>query len=209
MSLVSKLAPVKARYEELSSLMSAGDLGGDKFVKLSREYAEIEPMVELLNNYEKALKEFEDLKILMDDPEMRDMAEAEYYALKERIPELEHYIQVALLPKDEADAKDAVLEIRAGTGGQEAALFAADLFAMYRGYAARQGWTLEVVEMSESDLGGYKEIIAEVRGRNVFEKLKYESGVHRVQRVPETEAQGRVHTSAATAYHITGGILAA
>jgi len=198
MSLQRKLGPVKARYEELSSLMSSGKMAGDQFVKLSREYADLEPVVEILNSYEKALKDFEDLQLMMDDPEMRDMAEEEFYILKEKIPQLERQIQLSLIPKDTADAKDAILEIRAGTGGQEAALFAADLFAMYRGYASYQGWKLEVVEMSESDLGGYKEIIAEVTGRNVFEKLKFESGVHRVQRVPVTEAGGRIHTSAAT-----------
>jgi len=198
MSLQRKLMPIKARYNELSSLMSEGSLAGDKFVQLSREYAELTPIVEVLEAYESALKEMEDLEALKSDPEMAKMAEEEYYALKEKIPALEEKIKIALIPKDAADARSAILEIRAGTGGQEAALFAADLFNMYRGYASLQGWKMEVVEMSESDLGGYKEIIAELNGAGVFGQLKFESGVHRVQRVPVTEAGGRVHTSAAT-----------
>ena len=198
MSLQRKLAPVKARYEELAALMAEGNLGGEKFVRFSREYAELSPVVEIVNDYEKALKEMADLEPMMDDPEMGEVAREEYYVLKEKIPDLEQKLKLALIPKDEADDRNAILEIRAGTGGQEAALFAADLFAMYKGYAAVQGWRLEVVEASESDLGGYKEIIAEVTGAGVFGKLKFESGVHRVQRVPVTEASGRIHTSAAT-----------
>lgn len=199
MSLLSKLMPVKGRYEELAALMAQGGLGGEQFVKLSREYAELEPVVEVVHAYEKALREKEDLEALLNDPDMKNIAGDELHILKnDTIPALEQKIRLALLPKDKADSHNAILEIRAGTGGQEAALFAADLFSMYRGYAARRGWRLEVVEMHESDLGGYKEIIAEVSGSNVYGKLKYESGTHRVQRVPVTEAGGRVHTSAAT-----------
>ncbi len=198
MSLQRKLAPVKARHEELAALMSAGNLGGEKFVQLSREYAELSPVIEVLNSYEMALKELGDLEVMKDDPEMGEMARDEYYALKDKVPELEQKLKLALIPKDSADERNAILEIRAGTGGQEAALFAADLFGMYRGYAARQGWKFEMVEASESDLGGYKEIIAQIGGVGVFGKLKFESGVHRVQRVPVTEASGRIHTSAAT-----------
>jgi peptide chain release factor 1 len=198
MSLQRKLAPVKARYQELAALMSAGNLNGETFVKLSREYAELEPVVGVLNAYEKAIAEMADLEAMQADPEMAEMARAEYYALKEQIPRLEEAIRHALIPKDQADARNAILEIRAGTGGDEAALFAGDLFAMYRGYAAKHGWRIEVADMHESDLGGYKEIIAEITGSDVFAKLKYESGVHRVQRVPKTESGGRIHTSAAT-----------
>jgi peptide chain release factor 1 len=198
MSLHRKLAPLKARHNELAALMSEGNLGGEKFVKLSREYAELTPVVAVYDAYENAIKEMADLEALKSDPEMAKMAEEEYYALKEKIPGLEEQMKLALIPKDAADSHNAILEIRAGTGGQEAALFAGDLFAMYRGYCAAQGWRLEVVELSESDMGGYKEIIAEVTGAGVFGKLKFESGVHRVQRVPITEASGRVHTSAAT-----------
>jgi peptide chain release factor 1 len=198
MSYLDKLGPIKARYDELSALMAEGGLGGEAYVKLSKEYAELEPVVKVLESYETALKEQDDLTAMLNDPEMGEMARDELKALKERIPALEQEIRLALVPKDEADTRNAILEIRAGTGGDEAALFAADLFGMYKGYAASQGWKLQVVEMSESDLGGYKEIIAEIQGTNVFGMLKFESGVHRVQRVPKTEAGGRIHTSAAT-----------
>ncbi|MEC7577485.1 MAG: peptide chain release factor 1, partial [Pseudomonadota bacterium] len=130
--------------------------------------------------------------------EMKDIAQEEKYALEKRIPELEQQIQLALIPKDEADARNAILEIRAGTGGDEAALFASDLLSMYKGYAAAQGWRIEIMEASENDIGGFKEVIAEITGHNVFANLKFESGVHRVQRVPKTESGGRIHTSAAT-----------
>ncbi|MBU0800926.1 MAG: peptide chain release factor 1 [Alphaproteobacteria bacterium] len=198
MSLESKMGPIKARHEELSALMSAGNLSGEAFVKMSREYSELSPVVETIDAYTKLLKEKAELEAMIDDPDMGDMAEQELHEIKHRLPELEREVVLALLPKDEADARNAILEIRAGTGGDEAALFAADLFTMYQGYAAMKGWRIEVVEMSESDLGGYREIIAEVRGHNVFSRMKFESGVHRVQRVPKTEAQGRIHTSAAT-----------
>lgn len=198
MSLKEKLASIRMRQEELTALMGAGNLKGSEFSKLSREYAELSPIVEAIDQYNKAVQEREDLQALFSDPEMKAAAAAEYGLLQERIPVLEHKIRLALIPKDEADTKNAILEIRAGTGGDEAALFAADLFGMYRGYAAHMGWRFEVVEARESDLGGYKEIIVQVTGQNVFQRLKYESGVHRVQRVPKTEASGRIHTSAAT-----------
>jgi peptide chain release factor 1 len=198
MSLQEKLGPVKARYEELEALMSQGNLKGEQFVSMSREYADLGPVVEAVRAYEKALAERADLEALLSDPEMKEMAGDELRAVEKRIPALEEEIRIALLPKDEADSRNAILEIRAGTGGEEAALFVADLFAMYRGFAANEGWRFELVEASESDMGGYKEIIAEINGRDVFARLKYESGVHRVQRVPATEAQGRIHTSAAT-----------
>lgn len=198
MSLRQKLEPVKARHEELSALMAAGDLSGEAYVQLSMEFAELSPVVEAVLAYEQALAEKEDLQALLDDPEMQALAEADLKRLDKTIPALEQKIKLALLPKDEADERNAILEIRAGTGGQEAALFAANLFAMYRGYAAEQGWKIEVLEASESDLGGYKEIIAQITGRDVFSRLKFESGGHRVQRVPVTESGGRIHTSAAT-----------
>ncbi|MGZ9096865.1 MAG: peptide chain release factor 1 [Micavibrio sp.] len=198
MNLISKLAPLKARYEELASLMSSGGLSGEAFVKLSREYAELEPVVEAFATYQKALTEQTDLAAMMDDPEMKDMAEAEFYALKEKIPLLERELQLSLIPKDTADARNAILEIRAGTGGDEAALFAADLFTMYKGYAAMRGWRFSVIEASENDLGGFRQVTVEIHGTEVFSRLKFESGAHRVQRVPKTEASGRIHTSAAT-----------
>lgn len=198
MSLLDKLHPLKRRHEELGQLMSAGGLDGAEMVKLSKEYADLDPVVETINNYESALAEKEDLAEMMQDPEMKAMADADMVRLNKEIPILEEKIQLALIPKDEADEKNAILEIRAGTGGDEAALFCADLYTMYKGYASKQGWKMEVVEASESDIGGYKEIIAEITGTNVFQRLKFESGVHRVQRVPKTETQGRVHTSAST-----------
>lgn len=178
--------------------MAAGNLGGEAFTKLSTEYAALSPVVETIDAYVNALKEIENLRGLLADPEMKDMAGEELLALEKHLPALEFEVRKALLPKDRADSRNAILEIRAGTGGDEAALFAADLFAMYRGYAAQMGWRIEVLDASESDLGGYKEIICEVSGSDVFARLKYESGVHRVQRVPVTEAGGRIHTSAAT-----------
>lgn len=198
MSLHEKLIPIKNRFEELAAMMAEGNLSGDEFVNVTKEYADLTPIVEAVTEYENALQERKDLDGLLSDPEMKDMAEAELEALNEKIPSLEEQIKRALVPKDKADSKNAILEIRAGTGGDEAALFAADLFTMYRGYAAKHGWKLEVMEASESDIGGYKEIIANISGQNVFSHLKYESGVHRVQRVPKTESGGRIHTSAAT-----------
>lgn len=193
-----KLSSIQARHQELTALMAAGNLGGAEFSKLSREYAELSPVVEAIEQYNKALQEKEDLQALLSDPDMKSIAQEEYGTLQVKIPELEQKLRLALIPKDEADTKNAILEIRAGTGGDEAALFASDLFGMYRGFAGEQGWKFEVMEASQSDLGGYKQIIVQVTGNNVFQRLKYESGVHRVQRVPKTETQGRVHTSAAT-----------
>ncbi|MFP4098117.1 MAG: peptide chain release factor 1 [Alphaproteobacteria bacterium] len=198
MSMQAKLHAIRARYEELAALMSAGDLSGDEFTKLSVEYAELTPVVEVIDALDAALSEKADLEEMLQDPEMKAMAAEELYALEEKIPDLEHQVQLVLIPKDEADKKNAILEIRAGTGGDEAALFAADLCGMYKGYAAKMGWRFEVVEASENAIGGYKEVVAEISGSHVFSKLKFESGVHRVQRVPKTETQGRVHTSAAT-----------
>lgn len=198
MALIDKLGMLKRRHEELGELMAQPGLPGDEMVKLSKEYADLDPVIEEVNQYEQALQEKEDLQEMLEDPEMKEMAEADVVRLNKEIPALEQRIKIALIPKDDADEKNAILEIRAGTGGDEAALFAADLFGMYKGYAAKQGWRLEVVELSESDIGGYKEIIAEITGVNVFSRMKFESGVHRVQRVPKTETQGRVHTSAAT-----------
>jgi peptide chain release factor 1 len=198
MSLDRKLEQVLSRFHEIEALLATGTLESAEFTKLSREYAEIGPLCALIRDYRKAKADQKDLEPLLSDPEMKKMAEEDFYRLKDEIPRLEKEIQVALIPKDPADAKSAILEIRAGTGGDEAALFAADLFDMYKRYAGIKGWGFEVMDMSESDLGGLKQVIAEVTGRDVFSRLKYESGVHRVQRVPATEASGRVHTSAAT-----------
>jgi peptide chain release factor 1 len=202
MSLDRKLGQVLSRFHEIEALLGSGKLASDEFTKLSREYADLTPFAGLIEAYQKAQAEYADLESLMKDAaadkDMRALAEEEYYRLKEALPEMQRNIQVALLPKDAADAKNAILEIRAGTGGDEAALFAGDLFDMYKRYAADRGWRVDVMELSENDLGGIKQLVAEVSGREVFARLKYESGVHRVQRVPATEGSGRIHTSAAT-----------
>jgi peptide chain release factor 1 len=177
-------------------------LGTEAYVKLSREFSELGPVIETIKTYRATSAEIADLDAMIadasTDAEMRKMAEAEKTALAERHEALEKQIRLALIPKDAMDDHDAILEIRAGTGGDEAALFAGDLFRMYERYAAKQGWKTEVLSLSEGSKGGLKEVIAEVHGRGVFAKLKFESGVHRVQRVPDTETQGRIHTSAAT-----------
>ncbi len=180
----------------------ATNLSRDDYVKLSREFSDLGPVIEAIKAYRAVSAELDDLNAMAadasTDAEMRKMVEAEKPALEARKDQLEHQIRLALIPKDAMDDHDAILEIRAGTGGDEAALFAGDLFRMYERYAAQQGWRTEVLSMSEGTKGGLKEVIAEVHGRGVFAKLKFESGVHRVQRVPDTEAQGRIHTSAAT-----------
>jgi peptide chain release factor 1 len=177
-------------------------LSRDDYVKLSREFSELGPVIEAIKAYRAVSAEIDDLDTLIADPsndaEMRKLAETEKPTLQARKEKLERQISLALIPKDAMDDHDAILEIRAGTGGDEAALFAGDLFRMYERYAAQQGWKTEVLSMSEGTKGGLKEVIAEVHGRGVFAKLKFESGVHRVQRVPDTEASGRIHTSAAT-----------
>ena len=182
---------------ELSS-----ELPAEAFVRLSREHAELGPVVDAIKAYRAAESELADIEAMIEDssidPEMRRMAEAEKPEIAERLEKLGHDIRLALLPKDAMDERNVILEIRAGTGGDEAALFAGDLFRMYERYAAKQGWKTEVISMSEGTKGGYKEIFAEIRGRGAYAKLKFESGVHRVQRVPDTEASGRIHTSAAT-----------
>lgn len=196
--MLKKLAPIEARFEELAALMAEGTASGNEFVKITKEYSDLTPVVDTIRAYKKAIQDEQDLQAMLDDPDMGEMAKDELYEVRSRIPDLEQQIKLALIPKDTDDTKNAILEIRAGTGGDEAALFAGDLFNMYKGYAAEKGWRFEVVEASENDLGGLKEVIVEVTGSDVFSRLKFESGVHRVQRVPETEASGRVHTSAAT-----------
>ena len=202
MSLEENLRRVQDRHEELGALMSSGNLAADAFQKMSKEYSDLTPMVEAIEALATAREELTGAHDLLTDSagdaEMRDLAQAEVQELKERVSELELHIQVLLLPKDEADDKNAILEVRAGTGGDEAALFAADLMRMYQRFAERQGWKFELMDVNETGIGGYKEAVANISGRSVFAKLKFESGVHRVQRVPETESGGRIHTSAAT-----------
>jgi len=200
MSFIEKLQGIELRFAELGDTLSSGTLTGEAFVKASKEYAELQPVVEAVRAYNAAVADMAEAEAMLKDkdPDARAMGQAEKDRLIPEIPRLERAVQLQLLPKDEADTMNAILEVRAGTGGQEAALFAAELFAMYKAYAGVMGWTFEEFELSESDLGGLKEGVAGISGRNVFQRLKFESGVHRVQRVPITEAGGRVHTSAAT-----------
>ncbi len=203
MSLDAKLKQVVRRHEELGQAMaSAHGLEPEAYTLMSREYAGLAPVVERIAELEKARSELADLAALMEAPdteaEMRALAEEEYHALKTRLPEFEHEIRLLLVPKDEADERNAILEVRAGTGGEEAALFAATLLRMYQRYAEARRWRFEVMELSETDIGGCKEAVASISGAGVFARLKFESGVHRVQRVPVTETSGRIHTSAAT-----------
>jgi peptide chain release factor 1 len=196
-----RLDALLSRHSMVESELATG-LSPDAYVKLSRELSELGPVIDAIKAYRAVTAEMDDLDALIadssSDAEMRKLAEGEKPALQTRKEKLEHQIRLALIPKDAMDDHDAILEIRAGTGGDEAALFAGDLFRMYERYAAQQGWKTEVLSMSEGSKGGLKEVIAEVHGRGVFAKLKFESGVHRVQRVPDTEASGRIHTSAAT-----------
>jgi peptide chain release factor 1 len=198
MSLESRLQQITDRHAELTSLMSSGELEGDKFVEISKEYSDLEPVVAAINAFTSAKQEKADLEGMLSDPEMKEIAAEELKEINAKLPDLEQAVKIALIPKEKTDARNAILEIRAGTGGDEAALFAADLFNMYKGYAAKNGWRVEVDSLSENDIGGYKEIIATISGNNVFAKMKFESGGHRVQRIPTTESGGRIHTSAAT-----------
>jgi peptide chain release factor 1 len=193
-----RLAQISHRFAELEARLASGTLEGEAFVAASRDYAELEPVAKAAQEVREMRAEVAELSALTADPEMRVLADEELAELREKLPEAERRLALAMLPRDSADVRPAMLEIRAGTGGDEAALFAADLFRMYQGYAAERGWKVEVVSMNASDIGGFKEIVANVSGTGVFAKLKFESGVHRVQRVPVTESGGRIHTSAAT-----------
>src|SRR6204780_1315291 len=197
----AKLDILLAHHASLEARL-LGQVNSEDYVRITRELAELNPLIDAVKTYRAARSELADTESLLadqaSDAEMRSMAEAERETLQSRIGELEQKIRLALLPKDAMDERNVVLEIRAGTGGDEASLFAGDLFRMYERFAALQGWKVEVISASEGTMGGYKEIIAEVKGRGAFAKLKFESGVHRVQRVPDTETQGRIHTSAAT-----------
>ncbi|MBR1841294.1 MAG: peptide chain release factor 1 [Alphaproteobacteria bacterium] len=201
MNFEEKLANVVNRYEEVQSLLTTTS-SSEELVKLNKELAVLEPVVTAIQKYNHELQVMRDDEAMINDTsldkEMREMAEAEYYEAKEKLPTLEKEIKVLLLPKDADDEKNAILEVRAGTGGDEAALFATVLFEMYQRYAQKQGWRFEMLDANENGLGGYKEASAKITGKDVFAKLKFESGAHRVQRVPITESQGRVHTSAAT-----------
>ena len=193
-----RLSQITHRFAELEARLASGQLEGEAFVAASRDYAELEPVARAAQDVREMRAEIAQLAALAEDPEMKALADEELAELRQRLPEAEHQLQIAMLPRDSADLRPAMLEIRAGTGGDEAALFAGDLFRMYERFAAEQGWKVEPISMSASDVGGFKEIVANVAGNGVFAKLKFESGVHRVQRVPVTESGGRIHTSAAT-----------
>jgi len=203
MSLAAKLDKVLIRYHELRDILAASEMSDPReFGRLSKEFSDMTPVVEAIEATKKAEAELADLATMLTDKDldadMKEMAKLEYETLKDKIPDMEYQIKVLLLPKDADDERNAILEVRAGTGGEEAGLFAADLFRMYQRYAANQGWKFEILTLSESGLGALKEASASISGKGVFSRLKFESGVHRVQRVPETEASGRIHTSAAT-----------
>ena len=199
-TLISKLGQLSTRLEELNQLLSSEEITSDldNYRKLSREHAEITPVVDLFHRYEQTQKDIATAKDMLADPEMKEFAELELQESAAQLETIAAELQKQLLPKDPNDERNIFLEIRAGTGGDESALFAGDLFRMYARYAERQGWKVEVVSHSEGEVGGYKEIIAKILGHGAYSKLKFESGGHRVQRVPETETQGRIHTSACT-----------
>ena len=201
MSLQENLNKILLKQQELSDKLASG-ITGDEFVKASKEYSELEPVVEKIVEYNKVCLELEGARELANeanlDSEIKEMTEEELRQLSIKLPIVEHAVKIALLPKDEADSKNAIIEVRSGTGGEEAALFATDLFAMYHRYADFKGWKFEVLSISEIGVGGYKDASAIIKGNGVFSRLKFESGVHRVQRVPQTESSGRIHTSAAT-----------
>ncbi|MDR2098917.1 MAG: peptide chain release factor 1 [Rickettsiales bacterium] len=198
MNFEEKLLQIKEKYFELEKSLMGTFSDPREMAKISKEYSNLKPVVALVDDYLKSMDNMGQAGEMMKDPSMKELAEAEYYEMKERLSEIGNKIKIALLPKDEADERAAILEIRAGTGGDEAAIFAGDLFDMYKAYAERKGWKMEVIDYHENEAGGFKEIISSVAGPGAFGRLKFESGAHRVQRVPETESQGRVHTSAAT-----------
>lgn len=193
----NKLAEILEQFAYLEAKLAEGP-DPDELAKLAREYSELKPVCETIERLQKSLREVDDAKLMLEDPELKPIAEAEILELNSLIPELENEVLLSLLPKDAADTRPAILEIRAGTGGDEAGLFAADLLRMYQKFVEASGWKFEILEESPTELGGYREVIASVKGENVFARMKFESGVHRVQRVPATESGGRVHTSAAT-----------
>lgn len=198
--MLDKIEELERRFQELEALLSDPAIIGNQpeFRKLSREHADLSPLVDVYRRYRKVMEEMEENRELLADPEMRDMAEEELNSLEEEKTRLDSEIRLLLLPKDPNDSRNVILEIRAGTGGDESALFSGDLFRMYSRFAEKNRWRVEMLSASESERGGYKEVIASIEGQDVYAKLKYESGTHRVQRVPETEAQGRIHTSACT-----------
>jgi peptide chain release factor 1 len=199
MSFADNLIKITLKYKDIAEKLSnVESLGREEFIKLSKEYADLGPVIDKINTYLTNLEAVKDLEALLADPEMKELAELELGEIKEKLPLLEKDVKLTLLPKDKDDDKNAIIEIRAGTGGDEAALFGGVLFRMYQRYAESKGWRFEIMSFSDTGIGGVKEASALISGKGVFSKLKFESGVHRVQRVPETESSGRIHTSAAT-----------
>ncbi len=194
---LDKLEQIQQRFQFLEAKMNDG-ASGDEIVRLAREYSELKPVIAQIDEFRAILSQIDDAKEMLKDPDMRDLAEEELPQLKLKLPEVEGALQLSLLPKDAADARPAILEIRPGTGGEEAALFAGDLLRMYQRYSEKNSWSFEIIEEQQTEIGGIKEVVAHIKGCGVFARMKYESGVHRVQRVPETESGGRIHTSAAT-----------
>ena len=201
-SIQIKLENLCERYDEIAALLSEPEIQGNqnKFRTLSQEYAQISPLVDCYKRYEQALKMLRSAKEMANDTdlELREMAKEEVIEAEDLIESMDHELQILLLPKDPNDNRNIFLEVRAGTGGDEAAIFSGDLSRMYQRYAERKGWQIEIISENQGDHGGYKEVILRITGRDVYSQLKFESGAHRVQRVPETESQGRIHTSACT-----------
>lgn len=194
-----KLDQVLERYEEVKNLLSmSSELKQDDLKKLSKEFSSLSKIAEVIKELRKQENNLKEAEVLLKDPELKDLANEEYFSAKDKIEDLNHQIRLLLIPKDENDERDAIIEVRAGTGGDEAGLFAADLLRMYQRYCALKGWKFELLSSNDTGAGSLREAIASISGTDVFSRLKFESGVHRVQRVPETEASGRIHTSAAT-----------
>ena len=194
---LEKLEKIQQRFQFLEAKMTEG-VSGEEIAILAKEYSELKPVISQIYEFQTILKQIQDAKEMLKEPDMRDLAEEEIPQLEASLPEIEQALQLSLVPKDRADSRAAILEIRPGTGGEEAALFAGDLLRMYQRYSENNGWNFIVLEEQQTELGGVKEVVAHVKGAGVFARMKYESGVHRVQRVPETESGGRIHTSAAT-----------
>ncbi len=198
MIIEQKLLDIQARAKDIETKMNSGEVSGDELTKMSKEYSRLSEILPLINQYLQTVQGIKDANEMLNDEELKSIANEQLETLNHELPELERKLQIALLPRDDADDNSAIMEIRAGVGGEESALFAGDLYNQYKSYALRHGWKIEVVEENATSLHGYKEIIFKIEGDGVYARMKFESGIHRVQRVPETEAGGRIHTSAAS-----------
>lgn len=198
MIIEDKLRDIQKRAADVSAQMNSGDVSGDELTKLAREYSQLAELLPLIDEYFQTVQGIADANEMLSDPELRDIANDQLVELKAKLPDVERELQIALLPRDDADDNSVIMEIRAGVGGEESALFAGDLFNQYKSYALRRGWKIEIIEENPTSLHGYKEIVFKIDGVGAYARMKFESGIHRVQRVPETEAAGRIHTSAAS-----------